>query len=653
MVFVRRSLHHQEPALGWIQQNPTLFPSQRLEAGCHSQRGAETRLNQTVCNFTYKSLQPLLDKIHSLELALKESQQQNTLLAAALQLANEAVEVTSTEPKLKAVNRNAGQCQKEDKEQFQTIVEALPLSMVVSRVADGTVLYANPEVELTFGIPAAQMVGHQAANFYANPDNQAQLLRQLTKDGFLKNYEVQVKKHDGSLVWVAVSLRYLTFEGEAALLSVFSEITERRQAEARLRLMERAIAASSNGIVLTDAQQPDNPIIYANPAFEVMTGYTAAEVVGNNCRFLQGLDRDQPALQTLRAAIQARKECHVTLQNHRKDGTPFWNELHVAPVFDPSGCVTHFVGIQTDISDRKQMEDQLVHAALHDALTQLPNRVLFMNRLTHAISHSQSHPDHQFAMLFLDLDRFKIVNDSLGHIVGDQLLVAIAHRLETCLRPGDTIARFGGDEFTILLDPVTQPSEAVRIAEHILQALQVPFTLNGSEVFTTASIGIVSSAISYTRPEEVLRDADAALYRAKEQGKACYAVFDSKMYEQAVALLQLETDLRRAINRQEFRVFYQPIVSLLTGKVTGFEALVRWEHPERGLISPAEFIPVAEETGLIVPIGQWVLQEACQQLQQWQAHSTDSPLVMNVNLSAKQFSQPDLVKQVAQILQQT
>lgn len=867
MVFARRSLHHQESALGRIHQGSTLFPTQWSEARCNSHKELEAPPTRAACRPSCKTLQPLLNRIQSLEQALKEAQQQSALLETALQSVSDAIEITNAQSKLEYVNpafeaitgytcaevmgktpaelfrgaqhddafyqsmwqtissgqvwqgeliskhkegfllhqeatvspifdptgaithyvavkrnvtqrkqteaewlkfvalvensndfiamsgldgtvfyvnaagqrlvglkdleaaqaksiseylpredladfcevtlpaikatgRHSGEGQlqhfqtgeriqmhrscfavrhpvsqellclatiqrditpqkqaeralKESEERFRAIAEALPLSMVISHVTSGTILYANPEVESTFGLPAAQMVGCQTLDLYADPVDHSKLLKQLNDDGFLQNYEAQAKKRDGTIVWVAVSLRFLTFDGETALLSVFSEITERKQAEARFRLMERAIAASSNGIVLTDASQPDNPIIYANPAFEGMTGYSSAEVIGRNCRFLQGLERDQPDLQTLRAAIKARRECHVTLRNYHKDGTPFWNELYVSPVFDPNGCVTHFVGIQTDISDRKRMEDQLVHAALHDALTQLPNRVLFMNRLTHAIS-SQRNQEHHFAVLFLDLDRFKVVNDSLGHIVGDQLLVAIAQRLQTCLRPGDTIARFGGDEFTILLDPITQTGEATQIAEHILQALQVPFNLNGSEVFTTASIGIALSAPGYTRSEEVLRDADAALYRAKEQGKACYAVFDSEMYERAVALLQLETDLRRAISRQELRVFYQPIVSLFTGRIVGFEALVRWQHSEKGLISPAEFIPMAEETGLIVPIGQWVLQESCQQLRQWQVQFPSAlPLTMSVNLSAKQFSQPDLAKQVAHILQRT
>ncbi|HEY9846866.1 MAG TPA: diguanylate cyclase, partial [Candidatus Caenarcaniphilales bacterium] len=323
-----------------------------------------------------------------------------------------------------------------------------------------------------------------------------------------------------------------------------------------------------------------------------------------------------------------------------------------------------------DITDRKRTEAQLSRNAFYDPLTGLPNRALFMDRLGHAVERAHRRGNdskkretdvtpcfaYMFAVLFLDLDRFKVVNDSLGHMMGDQLLVAIAARLEACLRPGDTVARLGGDEFTILLDNIQDISDAIAVAERVHKELALPFTLSGHEVFTTVSIGIAlsSTAASYDQPECFLRDADTAMYRAKALGKARHAVFDIGMRVQAVSLLQLETNLRRALSRQEFCLHYQPIVSLGTGKTVGFEALIRWQHPSRGLISPTEFIPVAEETGLIVPIGWWVLQEACRQLRQWQtAFPLDPPLTISVNLSGKQFLQPDLLPQISQVLRDT
>jgi diguanylate cyclase (GGDEF)-like protein/PAS domain S-box-containing protein len=308
-----------------------------------------------------------------------------------------------------------------------------------------------------------------------------------------------------------------------------------------------------------------------------------------------------------------------------------------------------------EITERKRVESQLLHLAFHDALTGLQNRVAFMNRLRHAVNYSKRHSDFLFAVLFIDLDRFKVINDSLGHLNGDQLLIAIANRLELCIRSIDTAARLGGDEFTILLEGMQDVSDAIRVAERIQQELALPFELDGQEVFTTASIGIaLSSTVDYEHPEDLLRDADTAMYRAKVSGRARYELFNSDMYANTLAKLQLETDLRRAIERKEFRVYYQPIISLTSGSILGFEALLRWQHPERGLLNPADFIPLAEETGLIFSIGSWVLHEACCQMQAWRVcHRSNLLEKISVNLSGKQFSQPDLIEQIRKILHST
>ncbi len=310
--------------------------------------------------------------------------------------------------------------------------------------------------------------------------------------------------------------------------------------------------------------------------------------------------------------------------------------------------------LQREIAERKLLEKQLLHMALHDSLTGLPNRALFMERLKQAIKRAKEQSIYQFAVLFLDCDRFKIVNDSLGHLVGDELLTAIATRLQASLKPVDTFARLGGDEFTLLVEDLKDPSSVTAIAERMLGELSRPFYLDQREVFMTASIGIVLGNISYNQPEHLLRDADTAMYRAKASGKARYHVFDPTMHQEALQLLQLETDLRRAIERQEFVVYYQPIVALATGKITGFEALVRWQHPTRGFVSPGDFIPVAEETGLITYIGTWVMRSACQQLRIWQEQKlAQDHLTMSVNLSVPEFSQPNLIAHIDQILHET
>jgi diguanylate cyclase (GGDEF)-like protein len=302
----------------------------------------------------------------------------------------------------------------------------------------------------------------------------------------------------------------------------------------------------------------------------------------------------------------------------------------------------------------QESKDHFRHAAFHDTLTNLPNRALLAENLKFVIERAKQHEDYQFAVLFLDLDRFKNVNDSLGHSIGDQLLITMARRLESCIREVDMVARLGGDEFAILLDGIPSQAEATNMAQRIQEKLLSPFNLSGHEVFTSTSIGIAVSSTGYDHPENMLRDADTAMYRAKAQGKACYEVFDKGMHTHAVYVLQMENDLRRAIDREELRVYYQPIVSLENGQLAGFEALIRWQHPERGFINPADFIPLAEDTGLIVPLGLWILKRACQQLCQWQWKTpANRSLFMSVNLSGKQVAQPDLVENIRDILDET
>ncbi len=337
-----------------------------------------------------------------------------------------------------------------------------------------------------------------------------------------------------------------------------------------------------------------------------------------------------------------------------KDGQEVWVLWSVSKASVEHSESAHLIFQIQDIADRKAAEERLLHDAFHDALTGLPNRALMMDHLKLAIARNKRKSDLMFAVLFLDLDRFKVVNDSFGHMIGDQLLVGIARRLEGCVRPGDTVARVGGDEFTILLEDVTDVREAVSVAERIQHELKMPFHLSGRDVFTTVSVGIAPGSTSYNLPDEILRDADTAMYRSKSLGKARHEMFDEEMQAQSVNLLQMENDLRRAFERNEFFINYQPIVALDDFRLCGFEALVRWQHPDRGLISPVEFIHIAEESGQILQIGEWVLREACHQLQRWQERfPSDKPLYMTVNLSAKQFAQPDLVDRVRDILTET
>jgi diguanylate cyclase (GGDEF)-like protein len=343
-------------------------------------------------------------------------------------------------------------------------------------------------------------------------------------------------------------------------------------------------------------------------------------------------------------------ECRVL----HKDGTYRWMLNRGLALRNRDARAYRMAGSQTDITDRKIAEEQLLHDAFHDALTGLPNRALFMDRLNRMILGSRRSAVMQYAVLFLDIDRFKYINDSKGHTVGDLLLIAVSRRLSECLRPTDTLARLGGDEFAVLLEDITIVEDAEDVAGRVLKGMSQPFRIQDHELFTSASIGIAMGNASYTQPDQILRDADIAMYHAKAKGKACYEVFRPAMHDKIVNRLQLEADLHRAVERNEFLLHYQPIMDLKTRKLRGFEALIRWRHPERGPIYPKEFIPVAEETGLIFPISEWTFREACLQLRTWQEkYPAILPVTMSINISGKLFCWHNFTSILSDIISET
>ncbi len=408
--------------------------------------------------------------------------------------------------------------------------------------------------------------------------------------------------------------------------------------------------------------------LYNSPAYQKVLGYSAVELSsGSSIDQIHSSDRER----VLQAAAKARATGQGQRLEYRmrhKDGSWRILESTASPIQNAEGGIERLVIVNRDITERKRAEEMLAHSSFHDGLTDLPNRALFVDRLQHAVTRARRHSDYKFAVLFVDIDEFKVVNDSLGHSAGDELLIQIAQRLTACFRETDTIARpgtidsrpsheglarLGGDEFTVLLEDVFKPSDAIRVAQRIQEKLATLFEIKGQRIVIAASIGIASSSGVYGEAEEMLRDAEIAMYRAKRAGKARCEVFDPAMHSSAVRRLKLETDLRLGLERGELIVYYQPIVSLSSGKITGFEALSRWPHPD-GMISPAEFIPVADETGLILPLNRAVVLEACRQLRSWQSQfDCDPPLTMSVNISPKQFAQPELARDIGEMLKET
>ena len=430
------------------------------------------------------------------------------------------------------------------------------------------------------------------------------------------------------------------------------ERAARQRAEEALRLRESAVAASIDPIIITSQTGSGNPILYVNPAFERLTGYSSDEVIGRDCSFLQGEDRAQPAIQEIRAAIRDQRDGHALLRNYRKDGSLYWNDLHITPVRDPeSGRVTHFVGVQHDVTEAKHYQDELEHQANHDALTGLPNRNLLNDRLEQAVIQARRRQT-TLTVALLDLDQFKQINDSLGHGSGDRVLKIVAERLAACVREGDTVARLGGDEFVVVLSGQDSDEGAIQVIERIVRSIGEPVITDGRELVVTCSIGVASYPSHGADAETLLRNADSAMYGVKHQARDGVQFYSTEMNARIGDRLALTSALRRALERKEFELHYQPQIDLTTGRIFGAEALIRWRQPSLGIVYPEAFIPAAEESGLIEAIGTWTLQTACRQNQRWQEAGLP-PVTVAVNLSARQFRRRGVVASVAQILRES
>lgn len=433
--------------------------------------------------------------------------------------------------------------------------------------------------------------------------------------------------------------------GEIELVVTVSlDITERMRAEENVHKLSLAVEQSPASVLITNT---NGQIEYVNPKFVEVTGYNSEEVLGKNPRFLKSGYTPSESYRELWETLGAGQEWRGEFHNRRKNGELYWEIASVSPIKGPSGEITHYLAVKEDITVRKKFEEQLLRQANFDAITQLPNRVLALDRLSQALAHAHRQ-QIMVGLLFIDLDRFKDVNDTLGHAAGDTLLQEVGRRLASCVREGDTVARMGGDEFTVILPDLNAPKNAEMVAEKMLEVMAQPFTIDGQELYTSASIGITIYPLDADSPHALMRNADAAMYRAKDMGRNRTQFFTRELNEQALERVRIESLLRRAIDRDELHLNYQPIIDVSTGMLVGAEALLRWHNEEIGDVAPDQFIPLAEDSGLINLLGEWVLDHALKQFSEWRNQGLTS-LRMAVNVSSRQFRGTALVDSVTRI----
>ncbi len=462
--------------------------------------------------------------------------------------------------------------------------------------------------------------------------------------------EYRLRRHDGEYRWLIDSgAPYTDLDDNfAGYIGACYDITARKLAEEKARKLSLVVEETGNSVIITDR----NGIIeYVNPEFSKVTGYVFEEAVGQKPGMVKSGLTAPEYYRDMWETMMSGEKWRGELLNRKKNGELFWEYEVISALKNEAGEITHFIAVKEDVTERKHYESQILHQANHDALTQLPNRNLLQDRLAQALAYVRRH-ERGLAVLFIDLDYFKNINDSLGHNAGDSLLKLAAVRLAGCVRDGDTVSRQGGDEFAVILADVAAEEDVTLVTRKILHAMSEPFNVEGHELFVTCSIGIALYPKDGEDGQTLLKNADAALYRAKDMGRNNSQFYTAEMNVKAMERLMLENSLRHALERREFLVYYQPRVDLRSGEITGMEALVRWQHPEQGLVSPARFIPVAEECGVIVPLGEWVLRTACAQNKAWQRAGL-KPVCVAVNLSARQFRQQDLVAVVAGILKET
>ncbi len=511
---------------------------------------------------------------------------------------------------------------------------------------EGTLLQVNPAFETLLEYSADALIGRACGVVVNSLDHPVieRALQRMHQGEKISPFQVRAVSATGKHHWLEITPSL----GHGIIYVIARVITRRKAAEEQLKLLERSVESSTNGIIIVDAQGSDLPMVYVNAAFERITGFSRREALGRNCRILQGEETDPATIKQLRVGIAEQREVHVVMRNYRRNGEDFWNDLYISPVRDENDHVTHFVGVQNDISEQREYQAQLAYNANHDSLTGLPNRLMLGLRLEQGCVLARRYQRY-IAVLFIDLDDFKPINDTLGHDVGDFILVEVAKRLEDELRPWDTVARFGSDEFVVLLPDLAHQNDVIQVVERVLQRLSPPYWYRGSELRITASIGIAINDGSMESPRQLIQQADMAMYKAKRRGRNTYHWYTEDLNRKVSERVSLRSALQQAIEQHQFELHYQPQIHAPSGRVVGVEALIRWHHPERGNIPPSAFISLAEDTGQIMPISDWVLATACRDARQLNALGLGQ-VTMAVNISPMQFQRPGFLASIEQVL---
>jgi len=508
---------------------------------------------------------------------------------------------------------------------------------------EGRFTRLSESVRQLLGYEVDELLGTKIADLHVQPDRRLEFIEQMEKLGKVKGFEAPLKHKNGSIVWGSTNSHYYRDAGGNILgvEGMIRDMSQHREAELQMRKMSSALEQSADMVMITDSR---GVVEYINPAFENITGYSFDEVVGSPSTIVKSGKQGPGFYNKLWQTILAGEVFRDVLVNKKKNGELYYEEKTITPIKNAQGQIINFVATGRDITSRMENEERLSFMAHHDSLTELPNRILFMDRLSQALAHARRY-SKRVAVLFIDLDRFKNINDTLGHDIGDQMLAQLAERLGVSIRQGDTVARLGGDEFAVLLNDIENEQVVSQLAQMILLALEQPLEVEGRELFITASIGISLFPNDGEEPGTLLKNADIAMYKAKDMGKNNYQFYSVDMSARAFQRLSMENSLRRALERKEFRLFYQPQFNLKTNEITGVEALLRWQHPDLGLVLPNDFIPLLEETGLINHVGYWIVSTACRQIQAWH-ESGFSNLMMSVNISGRQFHDRDFIGKI-------